>query len=416
VSKSNDEANGGHRNKGVEISLGIVTSIGGFLDAGAIATAAQAGARFRYQLVWATLAGTICVIFLMEMAGRLAAVSKHPLRELLHQRFGSPYSLSLLGMNTVLNVLVLGSEIGGICMALELLSGVTFRWWAIPVTLVVWWSLWRGTFSLLEKAISSAGLVTLAFVVAAFRVHPSLPDIAAGALPSLPAHHAANYWYTAVSIVGAIITPCMIIFYSSGAIEDHWDENYIGVNRAVSCLGMGFGSAIALGVMIVAGTTLAQHGIRAENYREAAQMMTPVWGRWGFFLFAVSLGIASFGAAVEVSLGTAYEIAQCLGWNWGEGQRPRDAARFSLAYTCVLVLGAALVLSGIDPLKLTVFTMALACVTLPFLTFPFLILMNDARYLGRHTNRRWSNIAIAGIIGIAFILAVVALPLQFLGG
>jgi Mn2+/Fe2+ NRAMP family transporter len=416
LAKSNNGGNGAHRNKAVEISLGIVTSIGGFLDAGAIATAAQAGARFRYQLVWATLAGTICVIFLMEMAGRLAAVSKHPLRELLHQRFGSPYSLSLLGMNTVLNVLVLGSEIGGICKALELLSGLSFRWWAVPVTLAVWWSLWRGTFSLLEKAISFAGLVTLAFVVCAFRVHPAFRDVAAGALPSLPTHHAANYWYTAVSIIGAIITPCMIVFYSSGVIEDKWDEGYIGVNGGVAGLGMSFGSAIALGVMIVAGTTLARHGIRANNYGEAAQMMTPVWGWWGFFLFAVSLGIASFGAAVEVSLGTAYEIAQCLGWNWGESQRPRDAARFSLAYSFMLVVGLALVLSGIDPMKLTVFTMALACVTLPFLTFPFLILMNDTRFLGRHTNRRWSNIAIASIIGIAFILAIVALPLQFLGG
>jgi hypothetical protein len=35
----------------LEIKLGIVTSIGGCLDAGSIATAAQAGARFGYQLL-----------------------------------------------------------------------------------------------------------------------------------------------------------------------------------------------------------------------------------------------------------------------------------------------------------------------------------------------------------------------------
>ena len=37
----------------LEIALGIVTSIGGFLEVGSVATAAQAGASFRYSLIWA---------------------------------------------------------------------------------------------------------------------------------------------------------------------------------------------------------------------------------------------------------------------------------------------------------------------------------------------------------------------------
>ena len=61
-----------------EITLGIVTSIGGFLEVGSIATAAQAGANFRFQLIWPIVLGTLCVVFLIEMSGRLAAVSHHP--------------------------------------------------------------------------------------------------------------------------------------------------------------------------------------------------------------------------------------------------------------------------------------------------------------------------------------------------
>ena len=37
-----------------EIALGIVTGIGGFLEAGSLATAAQAGAAFGFQLAWAS--------------------------------------------------------------------------------------------------------------------------------------------------------------------------------------------------------------------------------------------------------------------------------------------------------------------------------------------------------------------------
>ncbi|TIW63605.1 MAG: divalent metal cation transporter, partial [Mesorhizobium sp.] len=37
----------------LEISLGIVTSVGGFLEVGSMATAAQAGATFGLRLIWA---------------------------------------------------------------------------------------------------------------------------------------------------------------------------------------------------------------------------------------------------------------------------------------------------------------------------------------------------------------------------
>jgi Mn2+/Fe2+ NRAMP family transporter len=37
--------------KALQLSLGIVTSIGGFLEVGSIATSAQAGASFSYQLI-----------------------------------------------------------------------------------------------------------------------------------------------------------------------------------------------------------------------------------------------------------------------------------------------------------------------------------------------------------------------------
>lgn len=50
----------------LEIALGIVTSIGGFLDVGAIATAAEAGSTYGFQLIWVIILGTICVIFLVH--------------------------------------------------------------------------------------------------------------------------------------------------------------------------------------------------------------------------------------------------------------------------------------------------------------------------------------------------------------
>ena len=60
------------KNRFVQVALGIMTSIGGYLDVGTIATSAEAGASFRYALIWSVVLGTVCLIFLIEMAGRLS--------------------------------------------------------------------------------------------------------------------------------------------------------------------------------------------------------------------------------------------------------------------------------------------------------------------------------------------------------
>ena len=52
------------------------------------------------------------------------------------------------------------------------------------------------------KAVSFAGLVTVGFVVAAVWLHPAASEVISGAVPTLPSHHQANYFYLAVSIIG----------------------------------------------------------------------------------------------------------------------------------------------------------------------------------------------------------------------
>jgi Mn2+/Fe2+ NRAMP family transporter len=135
----------------LEIGLGIVTGIGGFLEAGSLATAAQGGAEFGYQLLWAIALGTLCVIVLVEMSGRLAAVSHHTVVDAVRERFGIHAFMVPLITVLLVSLLTLGAELGGVCMALQLATGIPFQWWAVPVVVVAWALLWRGSFGLIEQ-------------------------------------------------------------------------------------------------------------------------------------------------------------------------------------------------------------------------------------------------------------------------
>jgi len=64
----------------------------------------------------------------------------------------------------------------------------------------------------------------------------------------------------------------------------------------------------------------------------------------------------------------------------------------------------------------TMMSMALTAATLPLAIVPFLFLMNDPIYLGDRRNGWISNSVVAVIILISFVLAVISIPLQIIGG
>ena len=400
----------------IEIALGIVTGIGGFLEAGSLATSAQAGADFRFDLIWAIVLGAICLAFLVEMSGRLSAISKHTLPDAIRERFGFRFFVLPLVIMQLVMLLVMVAELGGVSIALQFISGVSYRWWVVPVGLLAWALLWKGTFGLIEKGVSMLGLVTLAFVVGALHLHPPMADVARGALPRLPSHDGTHYWFLAVSILGASISPYLFFFYSAGAVEDRWDVSHLTINRITAGAGMGFGGVVAIGALVLAGMILHPAGIQVDSFEQLPLLLTSPFGHWGFALFIASLAIACFGAAQEIALTSAYLMAQGFGWRWSENLPPAADARFSLTYTAVTALAILPIAAGVDVLKLTNISMVFSAASLPFVAVPLLVIMNDRRFLRDYCNGWVGNTVVALIVALAFVLAVVSFPLLITGG
>jgi Mn2+/Fe2+ NRAMP family transporter len=400
----------------LKVVLGVVTSVAGYLEVGSIGTALQAGASFGFELLWAIAVGTVCIACLTEMTGRLAAVHHQTVMSAMREHFGFTFQAWPLAAQIVIDLLVLASEIGGASLALQLATGISLRIWALPVVVTLWALLWYGTFGMIEHGIAALGMVTLSFAVGAWKLHPDWHRVAQGLVPHLPAKDVASYLYLTVGILGATISPYLVSFYSSGAVEEKWTTKDLLPNRLSAWLGMGFGSLVAMGVIIVAALTLAPKGIVVGSYQEAAVALTPPFGHWGFRLFCASLFIGCMGAALELALDTSYIIAQSFGWKWGEDQRPAEGARFAVAYTIGLAVAAIPSLIGIDPLKFTMFSMSMTVLALPVIIAPLIVIMNDKRRLKTHTNHTLTNIAVVAIVVLSFVLAVISIPAQVFGG
>ena len=400
----------------IDLLLGVVTSIGGFVEVGSLSTSAQAGSEFGFQLLWAVAIAAGMLALLTEMSGRLAVMSKRTIAAAVRERFGIHFHIVPLGAELVLDVLLLTAELGGAAIALKLMTGVGFQLWVLPVALVVWMILWFSNFSIVEYGIGLLGLVTLSFVLAAWRLGPDAGDVARSFIPSLPSHDGVRYAFLAVSIVGATVSPYLLNFYSSGTIEEDVTQEELWVNTATAYGGNMFGSTVSMAILVTSAMVIQPLRIRVDSYEQAALMFVPAFGRWAVALFALSLAIGCIGAALEISLNMGYVLSQAFGWSWSANQPRGENARFSCALTFILVVGTALALLGFDPLRLTMISVALTVVVMPLMVLPFLVLMNDTRFVQTQTNTVVGNAVLAALTVVGSVLAIVVIPLEILGG
>ena len=281
----------------LSVTLGILTAIGGFVDVGAIATAGEAGSKFGFSLIWAMLLGTVCIIFLVEMVGRMAAMSDKAYADILREKFGIKFALLPLFSELLANFLVLAAEIGGAAFALYLITGISFQLWTAAVALALWLLLWRGSFGLIEDGTSILGLVTLCFLVAVFALGTPWGETAKGTvLPSIGGSP-AEYFYIAAAILGAIISPYLLFFYSSGGREEGWTRRMVRSNRVIAVVGMGFGSISAVSIIVVSAVALRPLGIQVDQLQTVGLGLVAAFGMWGVYLFAATLFICCIGAA-----------------------------------------------------------------------------------------------------------------------
>jgi len=400
----------------VDVILGVVTSIGGFIEVGSISTSAQAGAEFGFQLLWAIGLATIMLAVMIEMSGRLAAVSRRSIDAAVRERFGISFQWVPLAAELAIDTLLLAAEIGGAAIAVKLLTGIGFLWWIVPIGIVVWLILSMLGFNAIEYGIGLLGLVTLCFVYAAYRLEPSPHDLLRSLAPSLPGHDLVRYAFLSVSILGATVSPYLLNFYSSGTIEEKLTEKELWVNTTTSYLGICFGGVVSMGVLVTSAMVLGPKHITVDSYDQAALMLVPVFHSWAIALFGVSLGIGCLGAAVEIAVNAGYGFSQALGWSWGANKARSDAARFSTAYTVVTIAGVLIALLGFDPLRLTMISLALTVVIMPLIVLPFLALMNDSRYVKTHTSGPLGNGFLAALTMLGALLAIVVVPLEIFGG
>jgi Mn2+/Fe2+ NRAMP family transporter len=400
------------------IALGILTAIGGFLDIGDLVTNSVVGSRFGLGLVWVVVVGVVGICLYANMSGRVAAVSGRATFEIIRERLGPRAAAANLSASFFINLMTLTAEIGGVALALQLATDVSPKMWIPLAAFAVWLVIWRVKFQIMENCAGLLGLCLIVFIVSVFALHPNWGDLVHQATAPVISEKesAATYWYFAVALFGAAMTPYEVFFFSSGAVEEHWTIKDLGTSRLNVLVGFPLGGILSVAVAACATLVLLPHQIEVTSLSQTVMPVVAAGGKLALAFVIIGIVAATFGAALETTLSGGYILAQFLGWPWGKFRRPMEAARFHVVMFVSVVAGAAVLFTGVDPIMVTEYSVVFSAIALPLTYLPILIVANDSGYMGDRTNGRATNVLASIYLIIILLASLAAIPLMIVTG
>jgi Mn2+/Fe2+ NRAMP family transporter len=312
------------------------------------------------------------------------------------------------------NFLTLLAEIGGVALAIELATGVNHLLWVPLVGFGVWLTIWRVRFSTMERLFGLLGLCLVVFVVAVVDLGPDWADIVHQTThPGITEGEGTpTYWFFAVSLFGAAMTPYEVFFFSSGAVEERWTTKDLSLNRINVFLGFPLGGLLSLALMSLTALVFLPLGVSVDHLGQVALPVALSLGKIGLAFALVGFFAATFGAALETGLSAGYTVSQYLGWQWGKFVEPLRAARFHTVLLLATIAAVALLLTTVDPIMLTEYSVVFSAVALPLTYLPILVVANDRTYMGDDVNGPIKNTIATCYLVLLVVVAVATIPLM----
>jgi manganese transport protein len=398
------------------VALGILTAIGGFVDIGDLVTNALVGSRFGMSLAWVVVVGVVGICVFSEMSGRVAAVSGRGTFDLVRERLGPRVGLANLVASMAVTFLTFIAEIGGVALSLEIATSINELLWVPVVAALLWIVLWRVRFSVLENVFGLLGLALVVFAVGLWQLNPDWGGLwhqVTSPVPT-PGEGWPQYAYYAVGLFGAALTPYEVFFFSSGGVEEGWTANSVGTMRVNVFLGFPLGGLLSLSIAAVAAVAFLPAGVQVEALAQVPVPVALALGKIGLVIALIGFFAATFGAACETGLSVGYSIAQFYGWRWGKFVPPRQAARFHLVVLLATLLAVPVLLTTVDPIAVTEYSVVFSALALPLTYLPILVIANDPDYMGERINGRLANVLGSVYLVVIVVASVAAIPLMII--
>lgn len=370
-------------------------------DAGGITTYSLAGAEFGLKLVWSLIPIMIALIVIQEMCARMGVVTGKGLSDLIREKFGAKITFYVMIGMFLTNMGNVISEFAGIAAGMEIFG--IHKMISVPISaFLVWWMVVKGTYRFVEKVFLVACVFYISYIITGIIVKPDWGYVLKQFInPQLSFN--PGEMTMVIGLVGTTIAPWMQFYLQASIVEKGIKIDEYKFARFDVFMGSVIVHIVAFFIILVCAETLFKHGIRVETAKEAALSLKPLAGKYCTYLFAFGLLNASLFAASILPLSTTYLICEGLGWEVGIDKKFVEAPQFYGFYSLMIFLGAGLILyPGLPLIPIMYISQVINGMVLPFILIFMLLLINDKKLMGEHTNGPIFN-AVAWLTSLVMI-------------
>jgi Mn2+/Fe2+ NRAMP family transporter len=277
------------------------------VDAASILTAATDGALYGYSLVWFLLLLAVPLFLVQEAAGRIGVATGKGLGEIIRENYSPRIGVLTSVPMALTDMLSYVAEFTGIAIGFELLGIAPFI--SLPVVYVVYLLIvWRRGYATVEKFLVAFSVVLIVSYAGSLL------------LRGLPPVHEYMYFfwsmkpaflYLIAATAGAVVMPFMLFYQASATAEK--SVRSLWSSRLETLMGA---IASEVGMVVILLATIGLNGalLETSSPKELARALSFIAGPYAPVIFAIGLIAASFLALVVISLGSAWGVAETIGW------------------------------------------------------------------------------------------------------
>jgi len=391
------------------IGPGVITG-GADNDPAGIATYSIVGATAGFAQNWLLFLSTPMLIVVQQMSAKVANVTKTDLATVLRTTFGARIATPAVLLMVIANVITMGADLLAMAAAIQLVTGVKFIYWVVPLAGVMACVTIFLDYRVIARYMLWLVAVFAAYIVAAVLARPDWGSV----LRSTFVPHVdltPGFLMASVGMLGTTITPYLFFWQTSGEIEERRGVQRLKHTNLDIAIGMVWSNVTAFFIIVATGAVLFSHHAEIRTAADAARALEPFVGRYATVLFAVGVIGAGLLAIPVLAASSAFGVAGLVGWRRGLGHKARNAPQFYVVIGLAFLVAMELAISSIDPIKALFYSQVLDGLIAPFLIVLMIVVTSSRKLMGDFVNGPVTQ-AVAWGAAAVMVLADVALAYQ----
>jgi manganese transport protein len=169
-----------------------------------------------------------------------------------------------------------------------------------------------------------------------------------------------------------------------------------------------------VGIIAISAKLFVPLGVSPQFLGDSVLQAVVPFGQAGLYIALFGMLFTISGAAIETCFAGAYNIAQYYEWGWGKHKKPESVPRFTALWMTIFAIATLIILTGIDPVKLTEYAVVFSVMVMPLTYLPILLTARDKKIMGKYVNGRLMSLFGWIYLVLIVLASITAVPLMIL--